>query len=475
MTTSSGVTRRRFVAGTALSVSAILLAACGSQPSAPTAAPPAASGATAPTATPAPAAAAPTATVAASPTPAAQTAPQTAGGAVVWSCYTLGEARNAILQDLAKKAADKAGLKVDLKIEPGDHYWDNLQMRYTGGGAPDVVVNQVNWIQPGAARGVFVALDSYMDQDKVKREDYNDYKSWLYQGKIYGLPFQALGENVYLNTKLFKEAGLELPKGDWDWKTCLDLATKLTKGDGPGKTYGLHYGYLAIEVNLGSFILNNGGKVLNETRDKALYGDDPKAIEAAQWVVDTMLKSKVAPTPAATQGQPNPITTGKVAIEIYSFFFVANVQKGIGDENMALRPIPKGPDGSHSMAVGSNAWSIVGSSKVRDQAWKLINWLEGTEGQTIWAPGGTPALNSVAKSETYLKLYPNQKEDLKLILDQWNKDGRDYFITVDTDDWWKTADTNLTPMYTGEKSVPEAMKASADAVNTQVFAKRQKM
>lgn len=346
-------------------------------------------------------------------------------------------------------------------------------MRFSGGGAPDVTVNQVNWIQPGAARGIFLALDSYMARDNVKREDYIDYKSWLYRGKTYGLPYQGGGEVTFLNKKLFHNAGVALPTADWDWQTCLDAAQKLTQGTGAGKIYGLTYGYLTIYVNLGSFILDNGGKVLNDARDKALYGADPKAIAAAQWVVDTMLKSKVAPTPASQQGQPNPMTTGRVAMDIHAFFFTANVQQGIGDENMGIIPIPKGPTGTRTMATGSNAWSILGSSKVQDAAWQLINYLESREGQIGWAPAGLPALTSVATSDVFLNLYPNQKNDLKLLLTEWAKNGHDYFITPDTDDWWTTAEKYLAPMYTGEKTVAAAMQESADAVNTQVFAKRQ--
>lgn len=481
MESPHGITRRRFVAGAALSLGTVLVAACSSTATTPT---PSAASSTASTPAPttaasatqsqaAPTQAAPSA--APSPTAAAQSAPQTAGGEVIWSCYTLGEARNAILQDLAKKATAKTGVTVTLKIEPGDHYWDNLQMRYTGGGAPDVVVNQVNWIQPGAARGVFVALDEYMSQDKVERAGYNDYKSWLYQGKIYGLPFQTVGEMVYLNKKVFADAGVELPKADWDWKACLEIAQKLTKGDGAGKVFGLQLASLSISQVLGMFILDNGGQVLNEARDKALYGEDPKAIDAAQWVADRMLKDHVAPTPQTQKGQPDPLITGKIGMSIHEFWYVANVLKGLGDANVAFLPQPKGPAGTVTPCVGSNAWSIVGSTKVRDQSWKVVNYLESQEGQTESIQLGTPSLNTVATSETYLNTYPNQKDDLKQIINLWNTAGHDYFITVDTDQWWSTSDKALQPMFTGEKPVPDAMKASADAVNTQVFAKRQKM
>lgn len=507
----SMLTRRTALAGMTLSLGGALLAACGSGAAsgsaASTPAPPSSSAATsaassspATTAASSAASAAPATTSAASaasaaaaassaastssavatssvtssssPVAAAPAAPAS-GQTVVWSTYTAGAARDKIAQDLASKAQAKTGLKLQFKIEPGDHYWDNLQLRFTGGGAPDVTVNQVDWIQPGAARGVFVALDSSMARDNIKREDYIDYKSWLYQGKIYGMPFQGGGECTFLNKKLFQSAGVTLPTADWDWQTCLSAAQKLAQGTGPAKIYGVTYGYLTMYVNLGSFVLDNGAKVLNDARDKALYGDDQQSIAAAQWVVDTMLKSKVAPTPVSEQGQPNPMTTGKVAMDIHAFFFTANVQQGIGDENMGILPIPKGPTGTRTMATGSNAWSILGSSKVQDAAWQLIAYLESQEGQIGWAPAGLPALTSVATSDVFLNLYPNQKDDLKLLLTEWAKNGHDYFITPDTDAWWTTAEKYLAPMYAGEQTVPQAMKASADAVNTQVFAKRQ--
>lgn len=484
MVSPHGITRRRFVAGAALTLGAALEAACSSTATSPTPASSASSTTTSPhqTGTPtkpastAQAQAAPTQSASAAPSPtlAAQAAPQGAGGSVVWSCYTLGEARNAILKDLAKKATAITHNNVTLKIEPGTNYWNNLQMRYTGGGAPDVVVNQVDWIEPGAARGVFVALDDFMTQDKVKLTDYNDYKSWLYQGKSYGLPFQTVGEMVYLNKKLFTAAGIELPKADWDWNACLEIAKKLTKGTGAGKVFGLQFADLSIAQVLGMFILDNGGQVLNKTRDKALYGEDPKAISAAQWVVDRMLTDHVAPTPQAQKGQPDPLLTGKIGMSIHEFWYVANVLKALGDSNVAFLPQPKGPAGTVTPCVGSNAWSIVGSTKVRDQAWALINYLESTEGQTESMQLGTPSLNSVATSDKYLNTYPNQKGDLKQIINLWNTAGHDYFITIDTDAWWSTADNTLQPMYTGEKTVPEAMQESAAAVNSQVFAKRKK-
>src|SRR6266508_3973857 len=77
------------------------------------------------------------------------------------------------------------------------------------------------------------------------------------------------------------------------------------------------------------------------------------------------------------------------------------------------------------------------------------------------------------RTRNYLNSFPNQRDDLKMILGQWTtSDARDCFLTPDTDAWWTTSDKYLAPMYTGEKSVADAMKESADHVNNDVFAKR---
>ena len=54
-------------------------------------------------------------------------------------------------------------------------------------------------------------------------------------------------------------------------------------------------GYGGINVGLGTFILNNGGQVLNEARDMVVYGEDQLAIGGAQVFVDFILKHRSSP------------------------------------------------------------------------------------------------------------------------------------------------------------------------------------
>ena len=94
---------------------------------------------------------------------------------VIWACYNLGEERNKTLGDMEVASNDVLqGERVKLVITPpGTNLWEKLQTEFAGGQSTyDIVVNQINWVQVGAARGMFASLDEQMARDKIAREEY---------------------------------------------------------------------------------------------------------------------------------------------------------------------------------------------------------------------------------------------------------------------------------------------------------------
>ena len=74
---------------------------------------------------------------------------------VIWACYNLGEERNKTLGDMEVASNDVLqGERVKLVITPpGTNLWEKLQTEFAGGQTTyDIVVNQINWVQVGAAR-----------------------------------------------------------------------------------------------------------------------------------------------------------------------------------------------------------------------------------------------------------------------------------------------------------------------------------
>ncbi|MGH2349994.1 MAG: ABC transporter substrate-binding protein, partial [Chloroflexota bacterium] len=158
--------------------------------------------------------------------------------------------------------------------------WDKLQAQHAGGEGPDVTYNQVNWVITGGVHGIFRSLNDLLARDKVKPDAYNPgaFQSWRWKGQQYAMPYSAIGETVFLYKRLFRELAVPVPNPTWTWADLLAAALKLTKGEGTSKQFGVVLFNNSLQVTQGSWMLNNGGKVFDETRTAALYGDDPKSI-----------------------------------------------------------------------------------------------------------------------------------------------------------------------------------------------------
>ena len=114
-------------------------------------------------------------------------------------------------------------------------------------------------------------------------------------GKTYGVPFQRSTPVLYWNKDAFKDAGLdpETPPATWD--EMVAFGKKLTKRDSAGNVsqWGVripssgfpYWLFQGLTTQNDVFIMNADG---NET-----YFDDPRVIEALQFLVDLSTKHEV--------------------------------------------------------------------------------------------------------------------------------------------------------------------------------------
>jgi multiple sugar transport system substrate-binding protein len=372
--------------------------------------------------------------------------------------------------------------KYDVKLNfESTQMWEKLQVEHAGGSGPDVVYNQVGWYILGGVRGIFARLDDLAKRDKVRREQYSPgaWDSWVWKDKLYAIPYSGFGETVFLNKRLFEASNVPLPSVNWTWEEMLNVAKRLTKGEEMTKQFGLvlfHGG--DIQLTASSWMLNNGGKVLNDAKDKVLFGDDPKSIQAFEWLADLRLRHGVdAKTEERTLSPSNPNTRlqpmneGRAAMEVARFSRYGEWIEQLGRQNIEMLPLPVGPAKRRSHAVGTNAWSVGGSSKVKDAAWEVVKWLTGPGGQT--GKGARivpfPALLAGASSKEFADQYAGTK--LKEVVDAWAKDSHDYIVTPDTTEMNRIHNVHATAAFEGKKTARQALKDSADEINA-VFARR---
>jgi len=382
--------------------------------------------------------------------------------------YGLGDAWNAQLQETVDGfTAANPDIAVEIEFRPIDAYWDKLQTEFAANTAPDVTINQMDWVIPGAARGMFVDLMPFIEQDQVDMDAYfyDMTPEWGWQGGLYGGLLYAGGQALYVNKDLLAAAGLEMPSADWTWDDMLSYAQAMT--DPAADQWGIYISPVNPPYWGASFIHGTGGTVLNEAKDQCTL-TSPEAQAGLQYIADLIFDYEVMPAPVTLEGQANPFVTGKVGLYFGGTWQEGEIRSAGFDWDFA--PMPANPDtGIRSVQMGSNAWSILSTSAHPNEAWQLVQYLMGEGGQRGMMSNGVPGLTSVVESTEYRELH--QPQDITVVTNDFANYGHDYYPTPDTGEWWGAVGQELSAIWSGEATVAEATERACTAVD-EIFARR---
>jgi ABC-type glycerol-3-phosphate transport system substrate-binding protein len=324
---------------------------------------------------------------------------------------------------------------------------------------------------------MFVDHNEYMRRDKVDTKQYYqaELNSWSWKGKQWGIPFATGGETVMYNKKLFDAKGVKYPTKDWTYDDLLDTCRKLNEP--ANNKFAIQVNQNGIHYMMGTFLLNFGGKRLNDAKDRALYGDDANSIRGAELNLDIHRRYGFTPTPEALATVPSgrtPMEQEMLAMEVNGIFRHTQVRAAIGDENLDFAPPPKGPTGIQSASVAGNAWSILQLSKAKDAAWKALRWIHTREG--MLAPQikavAWPPLIWAADTAQWKDQFKGSK--IAEVSRVWETGGHDLLVAPDSGEMWPLMGATTPPLskaFAGEISMREAMAESARLVN-ELFSRR---
>ena len=146
-----------------------------------------------------------------------------------------------------------------------------------GDDLPDICYVKYTWLESTAGNGMLVDLTDYADPSKY----YDGLASTIYEGKVYGLENKySMYNMICYNTKLWEDAGLELPK------TFEELLAADAAFDAMGIdtiSLGNTAKWFAVSYFTDALYYNVCGA---DWTDKAIKGDksinwtDPKSVEA---------------------------------------------------------------------------------------------------------------------------------------------------------------------------------------------------
>ncbi len=211
-----------------------------------------------------------------------------------------GKAANTIDELTAEYVAKTPGVNIDA-VYAGS-YQDTITKVLTavrGGNPPQLSVilsvDMFTLIEEDA----IVAFEDLITSDAERAWLEGFYPAFMENsqtgGKTYGVPFQRSTPVLYWNKEAFKEAGLDPDTPPATWDEMVSFGKKLVKKDASGNVtqWGLripssgfpYWLFQGLTTQNNAFLMNSDG---NET-----YFDDPKVIEALQFLVDLSTKHNV--------------------------------------------------------------------------------------------------------------------------------------------------------------------------------------
>lgn len=357
-------------------------------------------------------------------------------------------------------------IRIEVQHAPWGSYFDRIQTQMAGGTAPDVMF--LNNIPSYASRDVLAPLDEWIARDGFDTGTYHDelLEVFSYDGQTFGFPRDNDTNVLYFNKELFDAAGLDYPDSEWRWDDLRAAAEELTVRD--DRDRATQYG-LALEKNrYPQWVYQNGGAVFDDALEPTEFMmDAPEAVEAIEFIADMILEDGSVPSfdAMAQLGSTTELfSTGRVAMVMTNAARIPTFMDASFEWDVA--PLPAGPTGIRANTLGGAGYVVSASSEHPEEAWTFLQFLAGTEGQSVFASTGVAVPASYADpdvADAFVTACP-ETVSCQVFIDETGN-GR---LAPNFPDWPEIENTIVVPhldlIYTGEMSAADALASMGEEV-----------
>lgn len=361
-------------------------------------------------------------------------------------------------------------ITVNVTNTPGPTYNDKIQTLIAAGSAPDMFRLGGDVFASFYVLKALAQLDPLIKRDRFDLADFYaaslDVTRW--GTRQYGLPSGFGYRVLFYNVDLFRKEGLPLPPGEWNapgwtFDDFVRVARQLTKrGDGPAQ-----WGFVSPRASWQIWLYAGGGRAISPSHDEVVI-DRPEAVEALQAIGDLETRHQVGQVGDETREMnvQQAFLAGRAAMWQSSLNTGTTTARTARGFEWDATPPPRGPKttGMRKTFGGGSAWHLGVDSKVQEAGWTLLRFLLSPEVVTQAAKEGfAPERKSVVGSAAWTgdPLPPKSK---KVITGGF--DGIIPFPKLTTwTEWNQTANRELGPLWTGQKTAAEvagAIKAATE-------------
>jgi len=292
---------------------------------------------------------------------------------------------------------------VEIISLPWSEAFQKFATMVSAGDVPDVMEMPDTWLSLYANNGMLESLEPYLAKWEHTKglsertlELGRDVKNTAYM-----LPYGFYLRAMFYNKKLLEQAGVKEPPKTLD--EFADASKKVAAL--PGK-----YGYCLRggPGGLNGWVMFGASMAgSNEffTKDGASTFDSPGWVKGLTYVID-LYKNGLAPKDSVNWGFNEIVAgfySGTCAFLDQDPDALIAIAQRMKPEDFGVMTMPKGPDGKTFPTIGFAGWSIMSASANKDLSWKLVETLEGPEGNIEWnkKTGALPVHKSAEKDPFY--------------------------------------------------------------------------
>lgn len=261
----------------------------------------------------------------------------------------------------------------------------------------------------------FIAKDGW----DASQLDPNIANYYTFNGKQYSMPFNSSMPLLYINTKLFRQAGLDPDKPPTNLAEIETDAKKLT--DSKAGVYGFNaaiYGWYLEQL-----LATDGDQYCDKDNGRSGLAtkvdfDQPDAVQVAQWWTDMVKKGYASNTGRTTDAAQQAFKSGKVGMELESTGELRDFIEGsAGKFTVAAAPFPRlegtGAADGGTIIGGASLWiDGIGHTDAEKRAsWEFTKYAASPAVQAEWHTGtgyfpvNTKALDQPT-DKAWVKKYP---------------------------------------------------------------------
>lgn len=362
---------------------------------------------------------------------------------------------------------------VDLQFINRNIRWgEALTVAIAGGIAPDLTITHQDWHQDFARQGLFLDLRPFIERDGFDLSVFPESVMEFYTGpfgEITGIPWDFTTILMGYNKDLFDERGLAIPTREWTLDDMVEAARRLTfdqDGDGEMDVWGLHIGALRQYV----WRLWGVNFLSDDLRRTNL--DDPRAIQAFEWLGDLFLEHNVVGAQGLASSSLTPWINGQIGINLSFPHYLISAGRTMTSE-WDIELIPTAPVGYKVARGATGGWAIPVGASNPEGAWELIKFLASYEAQLRMIEKGIGGVHLGAINEYWTRMSPaelglanpNSLRNRAAIAEAYQYASIDLYPTGYTQIWDSIVNPAIEGIILGHKAPEAAMTQAAERVN----------